>query len=254
MLLRVLNFFAETIGTNMCFLCAKIFSDKKLRRNPCKYLSSVSKFWHKILLKLGWTQILNPYERCECLCSVWMCGVSRPASVPSRLPARGPLNSMYDTPDQLSLVWRATVPFWLLGTTLLGSWRSRCALRGMSALWLCAARLAGTDAAADADADAAWPAATLPARGDTCRAPGHAPPSRTTRTDTWCTGPAMSWERDVRVHTNNLKPTLHHHTLYATPLQSHYNTIHYTLKLFWNTLDNYMNKTCKLHKHIKKKQ
>lgn len=33
-----------------------------------------------------------------------------------------------------------------------------------------------------------------------CRAPGHAPPSRTTRTDTWCTGPAMSWERDVRVH------------------------------------------------------
>lgn len=82
----------------------------------------------------------------------------------------------YNTTRVVANAWRS--PLWLVWRDgVLACWRG-----GVSARW-CAAGGA-----------AAW-------RRRPCRAPGHAPPSRTTRTDTWCTGPDMSWERDVRVHT-----------------------------------------------------
>lgn len=102
---------------------------------------------------------------------------------------------------QMSLVWRATVPLSdCLGTTLLGSWRSRGARGIGDARRRCGpgGRCAGVTRCRD----------LLRAAGPRCRARGRAPPSRTTRMDTSSTGPDMSWERDVRVH-NYLHYILH---------------------------------------------
>lgn len=132
-------------------------------------------------------------------------------------PTRPPSNSMYDTPYQLSLVWRATVPLsdcWVqhysgrgerVALSVACCW---CVWRdGVLARWrVRRRRLGGVRRAA-------------------CRAPGPAPPSRTTRTDIWCTGPDMSWERDVRVHTIPLTLVYAtHDTHHTTP----HNTQHHT--------------------------
>lgn len=159
----------------------------------------------------------------EVMVNVWMRGVClpRPRVVRSSLlsspvlvdrPPVRPLNSMYDTPYQLSLVWRATVPLsdcWVQHYSGRGErgapWHVLVAVVRVArwrVLWRGSMR---RDACGGG-------------RRGACRAPGHAPPSRTTRMDTWCTGPDMSWERDVRVH------TVPYHNVHYTHTHTHLHT------------------------------
>ena len=145
-------------------------------------------------------------------------GPARPPAQSARSATRPPSNSMYlrhTIPIVACLTGNRSI-VWLLGTTLLGSCGSRGALSVHVAwcVWLwrdvCGAvRLVRRRRRCGAGA---------------CRAPGHAPPSRTTRTDIWSTGPDMSWERDVRVHTHNLNKSIYAYT----HIQTHYTYIHIT--------------------------
>lgn len=103
----------------------------------------------------------------------------------------------------------------IVGYNTTRSWRSR-ARSPWHVAWcvrcVFGAVLCG-DGACDGPLPCADPCPCGRGRGlGACRAPEHAPPSRTTRTDTCSTGPDMSWERDVRVHNITMQIILHTHT------------------------------------------